>query len=143
MFEANSTAWRGLSADTSYQFANATVTQFNATSAVQANLIGKRLPEVPRQSISTQLRYTHPRLATFIVNALYEGNEFDDDLNTLVLHPYPRFDLYAERNIGRGFSLYASSQNVLNRVIDAGKTPTPTAAAPRIVEGGVRFILSK
>ena len=73
---------------------------------------------------------------------MYEGHEFDDAENVAVLHPYARFDLYAERAIGRGFSLFASSQNVLNRTIEAGKTPALTLAAPRIVEGGVRFKLS-
>ena len=144
MFEANSHAWRGLSGDVSYQLAVATVTQFNnASSPTQTPLLGKWIPEVPRHSLSTQLRYERSSLATFIVNAIYEGHEFDDAENSMVLHPYSRFDLYAERVMGRGFSIYASSQNVLNRMIEAGKTPTPTLAAPRIVEGGVRFSLSK
>ncbi len=143
MLEAHSASWDGLSADVSYQFAVATVTAFNNAFPAQTNLLGHRIPQVPRQSVSTQLRYDHPRLATLIVNALYEGNEFDDAENTQLLHPYARFDLYAERKLGRGLSIYASSQNVLNRAIDAGKTPTPTLAAPRIVQGGVRFTLSK
>jgi outer membrane receptor protein involved in Fe transport len=143
MLEGHSQVWRGLSGDVSYQFAVATVTQFNNSFPAQVNLLGNWIPEVPRQSISTQLRYDAPRVATLIVNAIYEGREFDDAENTAVLHPYARFDLYAERKMGHGLSLYASSQNVLNRTIDAGLTPTLTLAAPRIVEGGVRFSLSK
>jgi outer membrane receptor protein involved in Fe transport len=144
MLEANSHVWRGLSGDVSYQLAAATVTQFNnASSPAQTPLLGKWIPEVPRHSLSTQLRYERLWLATFIVNAIYEGHEFDDAENSMALHPYARFDLYAERGMGHGFSIYASSQNALNRMIEAGKTPTPTLAAPRIVEGGVRFLLSK
>ena len=142
MLETQTRAWRGLSGDVSYQLAVATVTQFNNAFPAQVNLLGKWIPEVPRHSLSTQVRYDAPKLATFIVNAIYEGHEFDDAENKSVLHPYARFDLYAERTIGRGFSLYASSQNVLNRTIEAGKTPALTLAAPRIVEGGVRFKLS-
>ena len=142
MLEAQPRAWRGLSGDVSYQFAVATVTQFNNAFPAQVNLLGHWIPEVPRQSLSAQLHYDAPKVATFIVNAMYEGHEFDDAENTSVLHPYSRFDLYAERTIGHGFSVYASSQNVLNRTIEAGKTPALTLAAPRIVEGGVRFKLS-
>ena len=142
MLESQTRAWRGLSGDVSYQFAVATVTKFNNAFPAQVNLLNHWIPEVPRQSVSTQLRYDAPRLATFIVNAIYEGHEFDDAENVAVLHPYARFDLYAERTIGHGLSLYASSQNVLNRTIEAGKTPALTLASPRIVEGGVRFKLS-
>jgi outer membrane receptor protein involved in Fe transport len=143
MFEAHSQSWRGLSGDVSYQLAVATVTQFNNSFPAQKNLLGNWIPEVPRQSLSTQLRYEAPRVATFIADAIYEGHEFDDAENTAVLHPYSRFDLFAERKIGHGLSLYASSQNVLNRRIDAGLTPTLTLAAPRIVEGGVRYSFSR
>jgi len=142
MLESQTRVWRGLSGDVSYQLAVATVTQFNNSFPAQVSLLGHWIPEVPRQSLSAQLRYAAPRIATFIVNAMYEGHEFDDAENVAVLHPYSRFDLYAERRIGHGFALYASSQNVLNRTIEAGKTPALTLAAPRIVEGGVRFKLS-
>ena len=60
MLEAQTRAWRGLSGDVSYQLAVATVTQFNNAFPAQVNLLGNWIPEVPRESVSTQLRYAAP-----------------------------------------------------------------------------------
>ena len=46
--EARSVPWRGLDASFGYQLAIATVTAFNTSSPVQANLTGNWIPEVPR-----------------------------------------------------------------------------------------------
>ena len=142
MLEARSQTWRGLSGDVSYQFAVATVTAFNNSFPAQKNLLGNRIPEVPRQSLSTQLRYERASVGTLVASAIYEGREFDDAENTQVLHAYARFDLYVERALGHGLSVFMSAQNVLDRAIEAGRTPTPTLAAPRVVQGGLRFALS-
>jgi len=80
-----------------------------------------------------------PKIASFHVTASYEGQEFDDAANTFVLRPYARVDVSAERNLGRGFSVYAGAQNVLNRTIDAGLTPILTLASPRLVQGELRY----
>ena len=142
MLEARSQSWRGLSGDMSYQFAVATVTAFNNSFPAQKNLLGNRIPEVPRHSLSTQLRFERASVGTLVASAIYEGREFDDAENTQVLHAYARFDLYAERSLGHGLSVFMSAQNVLDRPIEAGRTPTPTLAAPRVVQGGLRFALS-
>jgi hypothetical protein len=38
-----------------------------------------------------------------------------------------------------GLSVFAGAQNVLNRTIDAGRTPILTLAAPRLVQAGLRY----
>lgn len=139
--EATGTRWRGLDATFGYQLAIATVTAFNTSSALQANLTGKWIPEVPRQMFTATLNYDAPRFATFHLIASYEGREYDDSANQFLLHPYPRFDTSAERRLGHGLSLYAGAQNLANRSIDAGRTPVLTLAAPRLVEGGLRYRL--
>jgi outer membrane receptor protein involved in Fe transport len=139
MVEGQTAAWRGLDASFGYQLAVATVTAFNSNSAAQANLTGKWIPEVPRESVTATANYVRPKVASFHVIASYEGREFDDAANEFLLHPYARVDVSAERELGRGFSVYAGAQNVLNRTIDAGLTPILTLAAPRLVQGGVRF----
>jgi hypothetical protein len=60
-----------------------------------------------------------------------------------LLHPYARFDVTAERELGHRVSVFAGAQNVLNRTIDAGLTPILTLAAPRLVQGGLRYSLSR
>ena len=80
----------------------ATVTAFNSGSAAQANLTGNWIPEVPRESVTATANYVRPQLASFHVMASYAGKEFDDAANQFVLHPYARFDVMAERELGRG-----------------------------------------
>jgi outer membrane receptor protein involved in Fe transport len=139
MVEGQTAGWHGLDASFGYQLAVATVTAFNSSSAAQANLTGKWIPEVPREMVTATANYVRPKFASFHVIASYEGREFDDAANQYLLHPYARVDVSAERELGHGFSVYAGAQNVLNRRIDAGLTPILTLAAPRLVQGGVRF----
>ena len=143
MVEGQTAAWRGLDASFGYQLAVATVTAFNSSSAAQANLTGKWIPEVPRESVTGTVNYVRPKFASLHVVASYEGREFDDAANEFLLHPYARVDVMAERQLGRGFSMYAGAQNVLNRTIDAGETPVLTLAAPRLVQGGLRYELGR
>ena len=143
MVEAQTATWRGLNASLGYQLAMATVTAFNATSAVQANLKGNWIPEVPRQSVTMTANYVAPKLVSVHLIASYAGQAFDDAANQYVLHPYARFDLSAERDLRHGLSCFAGAQNLLNRSIDAGRTPILTLAAPRLVQAGLRYRFSR
>ncbi len=139
MVEAQSQAWHGLDTTFGYQFAVATVTAFNTSSKAQANLTGNWIPEVPRQSITATANYTAPHIVSFHAIASYTGHVFDDAANQFVLHPYARIDLSAERQLPHGLALFAGAQNLLNRDIDAGRTPLLTLASPRLVQGGLRY----
>ena len=137
--EAGSAAWHSIDASFGYQLAVATVTAFNASSPAQANLTGKWIPEVPRESLTAAMNYNSPRLANLHLITSYTGREYDDAANTFILHPYPRFDFSADRQLRYGISLYGAAQNLANRAIDAGRTPILTLAAPRLVEAGLRY----
>ncbi|MDE1155402.1 MAG: TonB-dependent receptor [Acidobacteriaceae bacterium] len=141
MLEAQSVTWHGFDASFGYQLAIATVTAFRSDSPAQANLTGKWTPQVPRQSVTVTANYAAAHVASFHLIASYQGMQFDDAANQFVLHPYARFDLSADRTLRHGFSLYAGAQNLLNRSIDAGRTPTLTLASPRLVQGGLRYTL--
>ena len=141
MVEAQTNSWRGVDASFGYQLAVATVTAFNATSAVQSNLKGNWIPEVPRESVTATANYVTPRFVNIHLIASYSGREFDDAANQYVLHPYARFDLSVDRQLGHGLALTAGAQNLLNRSIDAGRTPILTLAAPRLVQAGLRYRL--
>jgi outer membrane receptor protein involved in Fe transport len=143
MVEGQTAAWRGLDASFGYQLALATVTAFNSGSAAQVNLKGDWIPEVPRESVTSAVNYMRPKIASFHLVASYEGREFDDAANTFVLHPYARVDVSAERELGWRLSVYAGAQNLLNRTIDAGRTPMLTLAAPRLVQGGLRIAFGR
>jgi hypothetical protein len=70
---------------------------------VQSDLKGNWIPEVPRESVTATANYAAPKFATFHVIAGYSGREYDDAANQFVLHPYARFDVSAERQLGTGF----------------------------------------
>ena len=131
--------YRNFDASIQYQLAFATVTKFNAASVQQANLHGKWTPEVPREAVTATANYRVPGLANFHAIASYTGEAFDDAANQYILHPYARFDVSADRDLKYGFSIFAGAQNLLNRSIDAGRTPILTLAAPRLVQGGIRY----
>lgn len=141
--DAISGRWHSLDAAVGYQLAVATVTAFITASPVQANLTGKWIPEVPRQMLTATLNGALPRCANFHFFASYTGQSFDDASNQFLLHPYARFDLSADRAILThtlpGLSVFAAAQNLLNRRIDAGRTPVLTIAAPRLVQAGLRY----
>jgi outer membrane receptor protein involved in Fe transport len=84
-----------------------------------------------------------PHVATFHLIASYTGHTFDDAANQYILHPYARFDVSAERLLPHGFALFAGAQNLLNRSIDAGRTPILTLAAPRLLQAGLRYTFSR
>jgi outer membrane receptor protein involved in Fe transport len=126
-------------ASVAYQLAFATVTAFNSSSSEQADLRGKWTPEVPREAVTATLDYAAPRVANLHAIVSYTGQAFDDAANQYILHPYARFDVSADRDLGHGVALFAGAQNLLNRAIDAGRTPILTLAAPRLVQAGLRY----
>ncbi len=143
MLEAQTARWHSFDTTFGYQLAVATVTAFNSSSPAQANLTGNWIPEVPRESVTATANYAAPRVANLHLIASYTGHTYDDAANQFLLHPYARFDLSADRQLTHGLSLYASAQNLLNRTIDAGRTPILTLAAPRLVQAGLRYTFSR
>ena len=141
--EGGTAAWQGLEVSAGYQLAVATVTRFNTSSPLQANLTGKWIPEVPRNMVTATVSFSRPRVGGFHLIESYTGRTYDDSANQFVLSGYARMDVSAERTLWRGLGLYAGSQNVLNRVIQAGRTPVLTLAAPRLVEGGLRWQMGR
>ena len=130
---------RNFDATVQYQLAFATVTKFVPATPQQPSLLGNWTPEVPREAVTATANYAASRFANFHIIASYTGQTFDDAANFYVLHPYARFDVSADRSLGHGISIFGGAQNLLNRAIDAGRTPQLTLAAPRLVQAGLRF----
>lgn len=117
-----------------YQFAISTVTKFQA----DPTLVGKWTPQVPRNSASLQARFAKARLGTLAVDLRTSGRQFDDSANQFRLAGYAQVDLYASHSFGERWQVYASSQNLLNQPVEAGRTPILTLGAPRVVAIGLR-----
>ena len=118
-----------------YQYADATVTRFDQ----QPSLIGKWIPQVAHQMATMSVRASHSRWGEINLLARTSGRQFDDDVNTYMLHGYFSLDAHAEHSFGQRLVLYASGSNLFDRSIEAGKTPVLTLASPRIVTIGLRI----
>ena len=122
-----------------YLFADSRVTRFPATSV----LVGKFLPQIPRQQVTLQLSY-HPRNRfSASVQARISDGQFEDDLNTLRLRPYFTVDAMTAYRFKKGTEVFAATENLFNTRYDIGLTPIRTVAAPRFVRIGLRFDLAK
>ncbi len=135
--ELSATAHRGeaLSATVGYQFADATVTSFSE----QRALVGNWIPEVPRNSATAQLRARSRRLGLVTLDGRETGRVYDDSSNIYILHSFFTLGVYAERPIGNHLTAYLSIENLLDRAVEAARTPVLTLGTPITAAGGVRL----
>ncbi len=116
-----------------YQHTNATVTQY----AQQPQLVGNWIPQVAHNTGTAQLRAYRPRLGTLSLQSRISGHQFDDDANTYLLHSYFKLDAYASHDFGSRLQIFSSGENLFNRSIEVGRTPTLTLGTPRIARVGL------
>lgn len=132
-FQLRPAVWLSISGG--YQYAESTVTKFQAN----ASLVGKWTPQVPRNSGSLQVRVEQERWGVLELDAVSSGRQFDDSANVFRLSGYVRMDGYVERAVSKRWSIYGSAVNLLDRRIEAGRTPVLTLASPRTVAAGIKF----
>ena len=118
-----------------YQLAKATVTRF----APEPALVGKWIPQVPRNTGTLQMTANRDRWGLLSVQARASGRQFDDDANAYVLHGFWRFDVYASHSFGQRWEVFTSVENLLDRSMDVGRTPIRTLGTPQLASVGVRF----
>ncbi|HEV2272949.1 MAG TPA: TonB-dependent receptor [Acidobacteriaceae bacterium] len=123
-----------ISIEGGYQFAYATVTQFQQ----EPQLVGKWIPQVARNMATAQVRFTRRRLGLLSLQGRMSGRQYDDDLNRFLLHPYFRFDVYASHDLPHHVEVFAAGENLFDRTIEVGKTPLPTLGTPRVARFGLR-----
>ncbi len=124
-----------------YEYTDATVTSFSvdpALAGLNPSLVGLEVPQIPRHQFTFQASYSRP----FILLGLqgrFGGNQFDDDLNTLLLRRYFVLDATASHTLRRGVELFAAVENLTNRRYDVGRTPVLTVGPPILARAGVRL----
>jgi outer membrane receptor protein involved in Fe transport len=140
--------WRpaaGLTFSAAYIFNVAEVREFPSN----LQLVGKRLPQVPRHRGSAQVVISNPHVADLAVMVQAVGRQFDDDLNErrvpgaseAGLPGYTRVDVSISRRIDRRFGVFVGAQNLFDRRAIVGTLPT-TVGEPRSVSVGVRVHLA-
>jgi len=144
-FDAETTPVQWLSLIGGYQYADATVTRFAQQAVIVAcghpdtTLIGCRIPQVARNMGTLQARLSYPKIGVLSLQGRMSGSQYDNDLNTYLLHSYFRLDAYASRQIGKRFEVFATGENLFNRDIEVGRTPTLTLGTPLVGRIGVRI----
>jgi outer membrane receptor protein involved in Fe transport len=139
-----------------YIFNNAKVTDGGA---VNAALVGKYLPQVPKNRGSMQIAYSNPRVANVSIGFQFVGLQYNDDQNTqgipaatltdagydasltTGLPGYTAVDLLASRDLGDRLQIFFGAQNLTNKVFFVQAAPS-TVGAPRLVTGGIRIRLA-
>ena len=96
--------------------ASATLTHARVQSDTQPQLNGKRPAEAPEYSFSVGAQRRTPRL-TLAADIVFEGETFDDDLNTLPLRPYSRLHLQVDYTLTQRISLSLKVNNALDDAI--------------------------
>jgi outer membrane receptor protein involved in Fe transport len=138
-FDAETAPIRWLSLIGGYQYANATVTKFAPNPAI----VGYRIPQVPRNMGALQVRFQQPKLGALSLQGRMSGSQYDNDLNTYLLHSYFMLNGYASHDFGHRFQLFASAENLFNRAIEVGRTPTLTLGTPLVGRIGIRIRLGE
>jgi outer membrane receptor protein involved in Fe transport len=133
--DAETVPVRWLSLIGGYQYANATVTKF----APEPNIVGYRIPQVARNMGTLQVRFTYPKIGVLSLQGRMSGSQYDNDLNTYLLHSYFRLDAYASHDFGHRFEVFTSAENLLDRDIEVGRTPTLTLGTPLVGRIGIRI----
>ncbi len=117
-----------------YQYADATVTRFDQ----EPSLVGSWIPQVPHETGTMQVRARNARWGTLALGARMSGQQFDDDANTYRLSGFFTMNAYASHDFWRHYEAFVAAENLLNRRIEVGRTPTLTLGQPQGVRGGLR-----
>jgi outer membrane receptor protein involved in Fe transport len=123
---------RWLAVDGGYQYAHATVSRGTQD-------LGNWIPEVARNLATMNVRAWRPAIGTLNLQGRLSGRQFDDDANANLLHGFFRLDAYASHDFGKRFQVFGAGENLLNRQIEVGKTPTTTLGSPRVARAGILF----
>jgi outer membrane cobalamin receptor len=106
----------------------------------QPGLEGKRLAQVPMNTVTGSFRFTNPDWFNLNITGRWVGDQFEDDLNTLPLGSYFVMDLFLSRSFGKWFEAYLAIDNLLDKTYTTGRTSEGVISIgePRIIRGGVR-----
>jgi outer membrane receptor protein involved in Fe transport len=126
-----------LTAVAGYQYADATVTRFDQ----QPSLVGSWIPQVPHQTGTLQLRGQDRRLGLLALEARASGQQYDDDANAFRLSGFFTMNAYASHTFRKRYEAFVAAENLLDRRIEVGRTPTLTLGQKQAVRGGIRIRL--
>lgn len=69
------------------------------------------------------------------------GQQYEDDLNTLVLTPFRVVDVSFSRPVSGGLQAFVAVENLFDTEIQTGRTPVTKIGWPRMLRVGLRIVL--
>ena len=121
-----------------YEYVHSVVSSFSQN----PRLVDQFVPQVPFHTFTFSGSYSGFKTWTLIALFRASSRQFDDDLNQFELAPYSVLDFSVAKQIGP-LTWFANASNILDIRIQTAATPILNYGSPRIVSGGVRFILKR
>jgi outer membrane receptor protein involved in Fe transport len=121
-----------------YEYVHSVVSSFSQN----PRLVDQFVPQVPFHTFTFSGSYSGFKTWTLIALFRASSRQFDDDLNQFELAPYSVLDFSVAKQIGP-LTWFANASNILDTRIQTAATPILNYGSPRIVSGGVRFILKR
>lgn len=122
--------------------ASFTLTRSRFSDAVEPELAGRRVPQVPSAQGAVDVRWQLNAATAFSAQTRWTGRQFDDDLNVFALAEAWVVDVLGERRLTAQSRVFVAIENLFDEDYDAGRTPQRTVGLPRRVRVGVRVNLS-
>jgi outer membrane receptor protein involved in Fe transport len=119
----------------SYLLSNSKVSSFPS----QPDLVGLRLPQVPKHQFSLSTFGTIATHYRIHLQARGSGDQFENDINTLILEDYMAMDAYMSRSLGPMLEFFVAGENIANEQIQVGRAGVTTLGMPRTFRTGVNF----
>jgi outer membrane receptor protein involved in Fe transport len=120
-----------------YLFSRATVTENPA----DPTLVDKLLPQVPQNRLSLTADMGLPGGVRLNWIGRFVGDQYDDDLNEVVLDEFFQLDANISRSIGGSAQIFVMFENLTGERIVTNRSPVEFLGTPFQVRGGVSFRL--
>jgi outer membrane receptor protein involved in Fe transport len=118
-----------------YLFSRATVTENPA----DPTLVDKLLPQVPQNRLSLTADMGLPGGVRLNWIGRFVGDQYDDDLNEVVLDEFFQLDANISRSIGGSAQIFVMFENLTGERIVTNRSPVEFLGTPFQVRGGVSF----
>jgi iron complex outermembrane recepter protein len=125
-------------ASATYLWSTSEVVEFQADPSLNTSLLGKSLPQVAdhRFTLASDIRL--PRMVDVALVGRFVGEQFDDDLNSVILPHFFQLDAHVSRSIGEQARIFVAFENLNNAEIITNRSPVDLLGTPFQVRGGLR-----
>ncbi len=104
-------------------------------------LEGHQVPQIPFYQAALSMAYSEPRMGILAAQVRAAGQQYEDDLNTLVLTPFRVVDVSFSRPVSGGLQAFVAVENLFDTEIQTGRTPVTKIGWPRMLRVGLRIVL--